>query len=58
MTKRISGAGVPTVAVLLSTLAGFAGCFVNYVFPGKVFGFLLSTTGAIALLVFLPISEK
>ena len=56
MTKRISGSGVPTVAVLLSTLAGFAGCLVNYVFPGKVFGFLLSTTGAIALLVYLVIA--
>ncbi|MBC7208962.1 MAG: amino acid permease, partial [Pseudomonas sp.] len=56
MTRRISGAGVPTVAVVLSTLAGFAGCLVNYVFPGKVFGFLLSTTGAIALLVYLVIA--
>ncbi|AIR91349.1 amino acid permease [Pseudomonas cremoricolorata] len=56
MTRRISGAGVPTVAVMLSTLAGFAGCLVNYVFPGKVFGFLLSTTGAIALLVYLVIA--
>jgi GABA permease len=37
-------------------LAGFAGCLVNYVFPGKVFGFLLSTTGAIALLVYLVIA--
>ena len=56
MIKRVSGNGVPTVAVLLSTLAGFAGCLVNYVFPGKVFGFLLSTTGAIALLVYLVIA--
>jgi len=56
MTKRISGSGVPTVAVIFSTLAGFAGCLVNYVFPGKVFGFLLSTTGAIALLVYLVIA--
>ncbi|MCY4124057.1 MAG: GABA permease, partial [Pseudomonas sp.] len=56
MTRRISGSGVPTVAVILSTLAGFAGCLVNYVFPGKVFGFLLSTTGAIALLVYLVIA--
>ena len=55
-TKRISGSGVPTVAVLLSTLAGFVGCFVNFAFPGKVFGFLLSTTGAIALLVYLVIA--
>jgi GABA permease len=56
VTKRISGSGVPTVAVIFSTLAGFAGCLVNYVFPGKVFGFLLSTTGAIALLVYLVIA--
>ena len=55
-TRRISGSGVPTVAVLLSTLAGFVGCFVNFAFPGKVFGFLLSTTGAIALLVYLVIA--
>ncbi|WP_434771377.1 amino acid permease [Pseudomonas entomophila] len=54
--RRISGSGVPTVAVVLSTLAGFVGCLVNYAFPGKVFGFLLSTTGAIALLVYLVIA--
>ncbi|GFM82645.1 amino acid ABC transporter permease [Pseudomonas cichorii] len=54
--RRVSGSGVPTVAVILSTLAGFVGCFVNYAFPGKVFGFLLSTTGAIALLVYLVIA--
>ncbi|MBX8487772.1 amino acid permease [Pseudomonas cichorii] len=54
--KRVSGSGVPTVAVIASTLAGFVGCFVNYAFPGKVFGFLLSTTGAIALLVYLVIA--
>ncbi|WP_437881844.1 amino acid permease [Pseudomonas sp. LRF_L74] len=55
-TRRVSGNGVPTVAVLLSTLAGFVGCFINYAAPGKVFGFLLSTTGAIALLVYLVIA--
>ncbi|WEK28927.1 MAG: amino acid permease [Candidatus Pseudomonas phytovorans] len=56
ITRRISGSGVPVAAVLLSTLAGFAGCLVNYVFPGKVFSFLLSTTGSIALLVYLVIA--
>ena len=56
ITGRVSRNGVPVVAVLLSTLAGFAGCAVNYVFPGKVFGFLLSTTGSIALLVYLVIA--
>ena len=53
---HISRRGVPTVAVVACTLAGFVGCFVNYAFPGKVFGFLLSTTGAIALLVYLVIA--
>jgi len=54
--RYISRKGVPSVAVILSTLAGFVGCFVNYTFPGKVFGFLLSTTGAIALIVYLVIA--
>ncbi|MBO9550359.1 amino acid permease [Pseudomonas sp.] len=56
ITGKVSGNGVPVVAVLMSTLAGFAGCLVNYVFPGKVFDFLLSTTGAIALIVYLVIA--
>ncbi|WDY59972.1 amino acid permease [Pseudomonas sp. PSKL.D1] len=56
VVKRVSASGVPVVAVLLSTLAGFGGCIVNYAFPGKVFGFLLSTTGSIALLVYLVIA--
>ena len=53
---KVSAGGVPRVAVLCSTLAGFAGCLANYAFPGKVFDFLLSTTGAIALLVYLAIA--
>ena len=56
VTRRVSRSGVPVVAVLLSTLAGFAGCVVNYWFPGQVFSFLLSTTGSIALLVYLVIA--
>ncbi|HDS1734432.1 amino acid permease [Pseudomonas sp. BP8] len=56
ITRSVSSNGVPVVAVLLSTLAGFAGCLLNYLFPGKVFSFLLSTTGALALLVYLVIS--
>jgi len=53
---RVSAGGVPRVAVLCSTLAGFAGCVANYAFPGKVLDFLLSSTGAIALLVYLTIA--
>ncbi|KAA1284000.1 GABA permease [Alcaligenes faecalis] len=53
---RVSSKGVPYNAVLVSTLAGFAGCLVNYLLPGQVFSFLLSTTGAIALIVYLVIA--
>lgn len=53
---QLNHAGVPTKAVFFSTLIGLACCVVNYLFPGQVFGFLLSTTGAIALLVYLVIA--
>ena len=56
MTKYLTRNGVPAAAVVLSTLAGFVGCLLNYLFPGKVFTFLLSTTGALALLVYLVIA--
>ncbi|SBS32912.1 GABA permease [Marinomonas spartinae] len=54
--RVLSITGVPRVAVIASTLAGFVGCFASYVFPGEVFSFLLSTTGAIALVVYLVIA--
>lgn len=53
---QLTSNGVPTYAVSASTLVGLICCVVNYVFPGHVFGFLLSTTGAIALLVYLVIA--
>ncbi len=53
---KVSSKGVPFYAVIVSTLAGFVGCLVNYLLPGQVFSFLLSTTGAIALLVYLVIA--
>ncbi|WP_182004265.1 amino acid permease [Acinetobacter lactucae] len=56
VVTKINRAGVPTSAVFLSTLIGVACCAVNYMFPGQVFGFLLSTTGSIALLVYLVIA--
>ncbi|WP_111893419.1 amino acid permease [Acinetobacter sp. MB5] len=55
-TATVTGQSVPKVAVLASSVAGFAGGFANYVFPGQVFSFLLSTTGAIALIVYLVIA--
>jgi AAT family amino acid transporter/GABA permease len=48
--------GVPVFAVLTSTLAAFAGVAANYLAPSYVFETLLSTTGSIALLVYLVIA--
>ncbi|OLL31654.1 GABA permease, partial [Burkholderia sp. SRS-W-2-2016] len=48
--------GVPANAVVGSTLVAFAGCAANYLAPKYVFDTLLSTTGAIALLVYFIIA--
>lgn len=48
--------GTPYWAVLLSTAAAFACTFANYVAPAAVFDFLLASSGAIALLVYLVIA--
>ena len=56
VVTKINDAGVPTVAVFASTFVGLICCAVNYMFPGQVFGFLLSTTGSIALVVYLVIA--
>ncbi|EBL4712751.1 GABA permease [Salmonella enterica subsp. enterica serovar Infantis] len=46
----------PWVAVLLSTGAAFLTVIVNYYAPAKVFKFLIDSSGAIALLVYLVIA--
>ncbi|MGC5024880.1 amino acid permease [Tsukamurella sp. DT100] len=51
-TKR----GVPAVAVLASMILGFLAVIGNYVLPEKLFGYLLATTGAVALFVYLVIA--
>nr|WP_238353092.1 amino acid permease [Kribbella solani] len=48
--------GVPRGAVLASTAVGFLAVICNYLFPEKVFGVLLATSGAIALLVYFVIA--
>ncbi len=48
--------GVPAVAVLWSTSLGFLAVIGNYVLPGRIFGYLLATTGAVALFVYLVIA--
>ncbi|MCW0134200.1 GABA permease, partial [Burkholderia pseudomallei] len=48
--------GTPRAAVLASTAFGFLTVIANYLMPEHVFGFLLATSGAIALLVYLVIA--
>lgn len=56
IVTRVNAKGVPRVAVIASTVVGMVCCLANYLFPGQIFTFLLSTTGAIALLVYLVIA--
>ncbi|WP_068084483.1 amino acid permease [Novosphingobium rosa] len=53
---RTSGGGVPRAAVIASTLVGLATTAINFLAPASVFNFLIATSGAIALLVYLVIA--
>lgn len=53
---KISKRGVPATAVLASTVVGFITVALNYVAPDTVFLFLVNTSGAIVLFVWLVIS--
>jgi GABA permease len=55
---RISPRGVPTAAVLVSTVVGFVTVGANYISPDTVFLFLVNTSGAIALFVWLAIAAS
>ncbi|MGE8064539.1 GABA permease [Pseudomonas sp. NPDC089569] len=54
--KRVSLAKVPRAAVVCTTVLGVVATFINYFAPENVFKFLLSTSGAVALLVYLVIA--
>ncbi|GAB7531624.1 GABA permease [Pseudomonas sp. 3A(2025)] len=56
VAKRTTQAGTPYWAVMLSTAAAFLTVIANYVAPEAVFEFLLASSGAIALLVYLVIA--
>ena len=56
VATRTSKSGTPYWAVILSTAAAFLTVFANYVAPAAVFEFLLASSGAIALLVYLVIA--
>jgi GABA permease len=54
--SSVSEHGVPRNAILASTAVGFIAVVGNYLLPEKLFGYLLATTGAIALFVYLVIA--
>ena len=54
--RNLTGNGVPWVAVLASMVVGFLAVVGNYLLPEKIFGYLLATSGAIALFVYLAIA--
>ncbi|RON11733.1 GABA permease [Pseudomonas frederiksbergensis] len=56
VSQRTNSSGTPYWAVMLSTAAAFLAVFANYVAPAAVFEFLLASSGAIALLVYLVIA--
>ncbi|MEU4784175.1 amino acid permease, partial [Nocardiopsis alba] len=51
----VTSRGVPRVAILSSVVFGFVAVFFNYTSPKTVFAFLLNSSGAIALFVWLVI---
>ncbi|MFE1802080.1 MULTISPECIES: amino acid permease [unclassified Streptomyces] len=52
---RTTGRGVPMTAILASVAFGFVAVFFNYEFPDSVFLFLVNSSGAVALFVWLVI---
>ncbi|MGF9664108.1 amino acid permease [Arthrobacter crystallopoietes] len=55
---KISKRGVPVAPVLASTVVGFITVGLNYIAPDTVFLFLVNTSGAIALFVWLVIAAS
>ncbi|MFJ9517918.1 amino acid permease [Kitasatospora sp. NPDC101801] len=52
---RVSARGVPRTAILSSVVFGFLAVFFNYTSPDTVFKFLINSSGAVALFVWLVI---
>ncbi|MDA0162757.1 amino acid permease [Solirubrobacter ginsenosidimutans] len=53
---RLNGRGVPARAILIATSVGFLSVIANVISPEKVFLFLLNSSGAVALFVYLLIA--
>ncbi|WP_460466558.1 amino acid permease [Calidifontibacter terrae] len=54
--SHVTSRGVPAPAIIVSSIVGFLGVIGNYVLPDKIFGYLLATSGAIALFVYIVIA--
>jgi GABA permease len=54
--RKLTRNGVPWTAVLASMVVGFLAVIGNYMLPEKIFGYLLATSGAVALFVYLAIA--
>lgn len=52
---KVNAKGVPTAAILGSVVFGFGAVWANYAYKDTVFDFLLSSSGAVALFVWLVI---
>ncbi|MFB7504140.1 amino acid permease [Streptomyces broussonetiae] len=52
---RTTARGVPMAAILASVVFGFVAVFFNYAYPDTVFLFLVNSSGAVALFVWLVI---
>lgn len=52
---RTTRRGVPMTAIVVSVVFGFVAVFFNYKFPDSVFLFLVNSSGAVALFVWLVI---
>lgn len=52
---RTTSRGVPMAAIVVSVVFGFVAVFFNYKFPDSVFLFLVNSSGAVALFVWLVI---
>ena len=53
---KVSGRGVPARAILFSTIIGFLCVVMAYIAPDTVFLFLLNSSGAVILFVYLLIA--
>ncbi len=54
--RSINRRGVPVNAILVSSVVGLVGVLLNYLMPDYVFAFLVNSTGALAIFVWITIA--